>query len=139
MTDLSKAEYIRHDLLFSKLETYGPGEKALSYIYSSLKNRNPLIRINVTIIDFQKIISSVPRGCITGLILFFNGIFVRFCLKLIRRGKGFAIIGQGVDFSELLTARIKGKERESFCKFLINAGGLVATARQGLKHRSENL
>ena len=47
MTDLSKAfDCIPHDLLIAKLEAYGLGEKALSYIYSYLTNRNQSVRIN---------------------------------------------------------------------------------------------
>ena len=41
MTDLSKAfDCIPHDLSIAKLEAYGLGEKALSYIFSYLTNRN---------------------------------------------------------------------------------------------------
>ena len=71
MTDLSKAfDCIPHDLLIAKLEAYGLGEKALSYIFSYLTNRNQCVRINDKKSDFQKIISGVPRDSITGPILF---------------------------------------------------------------------
>ena len=47
MTDLSKAfDCIPHDLLIAKLEACGLGEKALSYIFSYLTNRNQCVRIN---------------------------------------------------------------------------------------------
>ena len=48
MTDLTKAfDCIPHDVLIAKLEAYGLGEKALSYIFSYLTNRNQCVRINV--------------------------------------------------------------------------------------------
>ena len=69
--DLSKAfDCIPHDILIAKLEAYGLGEKALSYIYSYLTNRNHCVRINDKKSNFQKIISDVPQGSITGPMLF---------------------------------------------------------------------
>ena len=71
LTDLSKTfDCIPHDLLIAKLETYGLGEKALSYSYSYLKNQNQCVRINDKKSNFQKIISGVPQGFITGPIMF---------------------------------------------------------------------
>ena len=71
MTDLSKAfDCIPHDLLIAKLEAYGLGEKALSYIYSYLTNRNQCVGINDTKSDFQKMISGVLQRSITEPILF---------------------------------------------------------------------
>ena len=71
MTDLSKAfDCIPHELLIAKLEAYGLGEKALSYFFSYLTNRDQCVRINDKKSDFQKIISSVPRDSITGPICF---------------------------------------------------------------------
>ena len=71
LIDLSKTFYcIPHDLLIAKFEAYGLGEKALSYIYSCLTNRNQCVRINDRKSDFQKIISGVHQGSITRPILF---------------------------------------------------------------------
>ena len=71
MTDLSKAfDCIPHNLLMAKLEAYGLGGKTLSYIFSYLRNRNQCVCINDKKSDFQKIISGVPQGSITGPILF---------------------------------------------------------------------
>ena len=71
LTDWSKAfDCIPHDLLIAKLEPYSLGEKALSYIYLYLTKRNQSGRINDKESDFQKIISCVPQGSITGPILF---------------------------------------------------------------------
>ena len=65
MTDLSKAfDCILHNLLIAKLEAYGLGEKALSYIFSYLTNQNQCVHINDQNSDFQKIISGVPQGSI---------------------------------------------------------------------------
>ena len=70
MTDLSKAfDCIPHDLLIAKLEAYSLGEKALSYIFSHLTNRNQCVCINDKKSDFQKILSGVPQGSITVPIL----------------------------------------------------------------------
>ena len=53
MTDLSRAvDCIPHELLIAKLEAYGVGEKALSYINSYLTNRNQSVRINDKKSDF---------------------------------------------------------------------------------------
>ena len=55
MTDLSKTfDCIPHDLLIAKLEAYGLGEKALSYIYSYLTNRNQCVRINDKKVIFKR-------------------------------------------------------------------------------------
>ena len=71
MIDLSKAfDCIPHGPLIAKLEAYGLGEKALFYICSYLTNRNQCVCINDKKSDFQKIISGVPQGSITGPILF---------------------------------------------------------------------
>ena len=86
MTDLSKAfDCIPHDLLIAKLEAYGLDEKALSYIFSYLANRNQCVRINDKKSDFQKIISGVLQGPITGPILFNLSInkLVLLCFKRI--------------------------------------------------------
>ena len=70
-TELSKPfDCIPHDVLIAKLEAYGVGEKALSYIYSFLTYPNQCVRINDKKGDFQKIISGVPQGSTTWPILF---------------------------------------------------------------------
>ena len=71
LTDLSKAiDCIPHDLLLAKLEAYGIGQKALSYIYLYLRNRNQGVHINDTKKNSQKIISGIPQGSITEPIKF---------------------------------------------------------------------
>ena len=55
MTDLSKTfDCIPQDLLIAKLEAYGLGEKALSYIISYLTNRNQCVRINDKKVIFKR-------------------------------------------------------------------------------------
>ena len=71
ITDFSKAfDCFLHYLLIAKLEAYGLGEKALSYIFLYLTNRNQCDLVNDKKSDFQKIVSGVPQGSITGPILF---------------------------------------------------------------------
>ena len=71
MTDLLKNfDRIPHKLLIANLEAYCLGEKALSYIFSYLTNRNQCVLINDKKRDFQKIISGILQGSITGPILF---------------------------------------------------------------------
>ena len=71
MTDVSKAfDSFPHNLIIAKLEAYRLGEKALSYIFLYLTNRNQCVRVNDKKCDFQKIVSGVPQGSITGQILF---------------------------------------------------------------------
>lgn len=57
-------EFIPQSLFIAKLQAYGLYEKALSYIYSYLTNRNECVAINDTKHDFQNI-SSVPQDSIT--------------------------------------------------------------------------
>ena len=55
LTDLSKVfDCIPHDLLIAKLEVYSLGEKALSYIYSYLTNRNQCFCINNKKVIFKR-------------------------------------------------------------------------------------
>ena len=68
---LEASDYIPHNLLTAKVEVNCLGEKALSYIYL------PRIYIPKSMCsykwkksDFQKIISVIPQGSITGPILF---------------------------------------------------------------------
>ena len=55
LTNLSKTfDCILQDILTAELEAYGLGEKALSYIYSYLTNRNQCVRINNKNLIFKR-------------------------------------------------------------------------------------
>ena len=51
MTDF---DCILHDLLIAKLDAYDLGEKALSYIFSYLTNRDQRVRINDKKVIFKR-------------------------------------------------------------------------------------
>ena len=71
LTDLSKAfDCIAHDLLIAKLVAYGFSDTALRYVYSYLSNQKQCVRINNMYSNYQKIISGVPQGSISGPIVF---------------------------------------------------------------------
>ena len=71
LMDLSKAFVcIPHDLLVTKLHTYGLSNDAVTFIYSYLKRRKQGVKINDTESIFQILLSGVPQGSILGPILF---------------------------------------------------------------------
>ena len=60
--DLSKAfDYIPHDPLIGKLDSYGLDRNLLKFINSYLGNRKQYVRINNINSDFNDIISGVPQ------------------------------------------------------------------------------
>ena len=60
--DLSKAfDYIPHDPLIGKLDSYGLDRNLLKFINSYLDNRKQCVRINNINSDFNDIISGVPQ------------------------------------------------------------------------------
>ena len=81
--DLSKAfDFVRHDLLISKLHAYGLSFDTVSFLNSYLKDWKQNIRINNIFSAFQNILSGVPQGSILGPILFnifLNDLFL--CIK----------------------------------------------------------
>ena len=71
LLDLSKVfNCIPHDLLIVKRDAYGSNKEALSLIYSCLKNRKELARINNVYSTFLELISSVPQGSVLGALRF---------------------------------------------------------------------
>ena len=71
LTDLSKAfDYIPHDLMTAKLETYGFQTDALNLIYGYLSNRKQRVKINETFSCLKNIEYGVLQGSILGPLLF---------------------------------------------------------------------
>ena len=69
--DLSKAfDYIPHNLLISKMHTYGFSIDSLKIFFSYLKGRKQNVKIDNTYSVFQVLLSGVPQGSILGPILF---------------------------------------------------------------------
>ena len=67
-----------HDLLITKLDSYGLDRNLLKYINSYLGKRKQCVRINDINSDFNDIFSGVPQGSVVGQILFnafFNDFF----------------------------------------------------------------
>ena len=69
--DLSKAfDYIPHNLLISKMHTYGFSIDSIKIFFSYLKGRKQNVKIDNTYSVFQVLLSGVPQGSILGPILF---------------------------------------------------------------------
>ena len=69
--DLSKAfDCTPHDLLISKMGTYGFSEDFLTFLYSYLKRRKQPVNINNVHSMFQILLSGVPQGSILVPLLF---------------------------------------------------------------------
>ena len=78
--DLSKAfDWIPHDHLITKLDSYGLDRNLLKYINSFLDNREQCVRINNINSIFYDINLEFPQGSVVGPILFnafFDGFFL---------------------------------------------------------------
>ena len=71
LTDLSKAfDCLNHELLISKLDTYGFDHKSLSLIYSYLSDRHHRTKVDNSFSTWEDISSGVPQGPIIGPLLF---------------------------------------------------------------------
>ena len=71
LIDLSKAfDCVPHFLLLAKLAAYGIDDNLVLDIHSYLSNWKQCGCINITLSEFNKVISDVPQGSIVGPILF---------------------------------------------------------------------
>ena len=52
---------IPHDLLISKLYTYGYSQNSVTYIYSYLKRRKQKVKVNDLLSEFLTLLSGVPQ------------------------------------------------------------------------------
>ena len=69
--DLCNAfDCIPHDLLAVKPHAYGLLDDAVTFVYSYLKRRKQVVKINDTECVFQIIFSDIPQGSALGPILF---------------------------------------------------------------------
>ena len=73
LTDLSKAfDFLDHELISAKLNTYGFTLPALRLIHDYLSNREQRTLINDTYSSWSEILFGVPQGSILGSLLFNN-------------------------------------------------------------------
>ena len=69
--DLSKTfDCIPHNFLIAKLHGHGFNKKALNFLYSYLKCRKQIVKINDTESFFQILLLGVTQGCIFGPVIF---------------------------------------------------------------------
>ena len=79
LMDLSKAfDTLNHDLLITKLHTYGFQHDALKLLHSYLSKRWHRTKVNTSFSSWEELIKGVPRGSVLRPILFnlyLNGLF----------------------------------------------------------------
>ena len=71
LTDLSKVfDYLPHELLIAKLDTYGFDKGSLKLIHSYLSNRKQRVKVNDRYSSWSEILFRVSQGPILGPLLF---------------------------------------------------------------------
>ena len=83
LMDLSKAyDCVNHDLIISKLEAYGVGEKSLRLIQNYLSQRQQRVKVGSSFSEWLEIILGIPQVSILGPILF--NVFINDLLLFIK-------------------------------------------------------
>ena len=71
LMDLSKAyDCLDHELIITKLRSYGFDIKSILLIYSYLKNRKQRVKVGQALSNWKEIIMGVPQGSVMGPLLF---------------------------------------------------------------------
>ena len=84
LTDLSKAfDCIDHELLIAKLHAHGFDNDALKFIYSYLKGRKQMTKINYSHSSFAENLFGVPQGSILGPLLLMLTYVIFFTILMI--------------------------------------------------------
>ena len=74
--DFSKAfDTVNHDILLSKLYSYGIRDNPLRWFESYLYNRNQVVKNGDTISSSQTIICGTPQGSTLGPLLLFSALY----------------------------------------------------------------